>query len=294
MFLFCRDGGVFGGVPADDEVPAGHRGPAPTTKGVDRCSALNSSTDKALIRKMRYRCSMNEGRRAARRQVLQVAAELLEEGGSEAVSTRAVAAAAGITAPALYRMFDDKDGLLAELAAYGFERYLAEKREALALTPDDPVADLYRGWDLHVDFGLRHPAFYMLMYGTVRPGQRPPAADEAHALLVELLSRAADAGRLRVPVEQATRVIHAATTGATLALIGEEPSVRDLTTSARLRDTVIASVTTDSPAPPGSDLASRALALDAALETALTTGPGVPLRDTETALLRDWLQRLAG
>jgi AcrR family transcriptional regulator len=241
---------------------------------------------------------MNEERRAARRHVLQVAAKLLEEDGSEAVSTRAVAAAAGVTAPALYRMFDDKDGLLAELAAYGFEMYLAEKREALALTPDDPVADLYRGWDLHVDFGVQHPAFYMLMYGTVRPGQRPPAADEAHALLVRLLGRAAEAGRLRIPVEQATRVIHAATTGATLALIGEEPAQRDVTTSARLRDTVIASITTDSPAPSGSDLASRALALDAALETALTAeapaaGSGVVLRDTETALLREWLRQLA-
>ncbi|MFG2652494.1 TetR/AcrR family transcriptional regulator [Streptomyces sp. NPDC048436] len=242
---------------------------------------------------------MNEGRRAARRQVLQVAAKLLEEGGSDAVSTRAVAAAAGITAPALYRMFDDKDGLLAELAAYGFEMYLAEKRDALALTPDDPVADLYRGWDLHVDFGAQHPAFYMLMYGTAQPGRRPPAADEAHALLVKLLRRAAEAGRLRVPVEQATRVIHAATTGATLALIGEAPSKRDLATSARLRDTVIASITTDQPASFESDLASRALALDAALETALTTGPpvagtGVPLRAAETALLREWLQQLAG
>ncbi|MCX5384189.1 TetR/AcrR family transcriptional regulator [Streptomyces sp. NBC_00083] len=242
---------------------------------------------------------MNEERRATRRQVLEVAAQLLEEGGSEAVSTRAVAAAAGVTAPALYRMFGDKDGLLTELAAYGFEMYLTEKREALALTPDDPVADLYRGWDLHVDFGVQHPAFYMLMYGTVQPGRRPPAADEAHGLLVRLLRRAAETGRLRVPVEQATRVIHAATTGATLALIGEAPSERDLTTSARLRDTVIASVTTDPPAPSESDLASRALALDAALENALTSGSPavgteVPLRDTETALLRDWLQQLAG
>ncbi|MFI0900009.1 TetR/AcrR family transcriptional regulator [Streptomyces sp. NPDC020983] len=242
---------------------------------------------------------MDEGRRAARRQVLQVAAGLLEEGGRDAVSTRAVAAAAGITAPALYRMFDDKDGLLAELAAYGFEIYLTEKREALALTPDDPLADLYRGWDLHVDFGLRHPAFYVLMYGTAQPGRRPPAADEAHALLVGLLRRAADAGRLRVPVEQATRVIHAATTGATLALIGEDPTRRDLTSSARLRDTVIASVTTGEPVSSGSDLASRALALDAALEAAVAAGPpaadaGIPLGATETALLREWLQRLAG
>ncbi|WP_033213516.1 TetR/AcrR family transcriptional regulator [Kitasatospora phosalacinea] len=242
---------------------------------------------------------MSEGRRDARRQVLQVAAELLEEGGSGAVSTRAVAAAAGITAPALYRMFEDKDRLLAELAAYGFETYLAEKREALALTPDDPVADLHRGWDLHVDFGLRHPAFYVLMYGTVQPGRRPPAADEAHALLVALLSRTADAGRLRIPVARAARVIHAATTGATLALIGEEPSRRDLAVSTRLRDTVIASVTTDAPAPSGPDLASRALALDAALHAALAAGPsaanpGVPLREAEAALLREWLQQLAG
>ncbi|MEU6019550.1 hypothetical protein ABZ826_37920 [Streptomyces sp. NPDC047515] len=116
---------------------------------------------------------------------------------------------------------------------------------------------------------------------------------------MRLLRRTAEAGRLRIPVEQATRVIHAATTGATLTLIGEEPSKQDLTTSARLRDTVIASVTTHSPASSGSDLASRALAIDAALETALTAGPpaagaGVTLRATETALLREWLQHLAG
>ncbi|MBD0691515.1 TetR/AcrR family transcriptional regulator [Streptomyces sp. CBMA123] len=234
---------------------------------------------------------MDEGRHAARRQVLQVAATLLEEGGSEAVSTRAVAGAAGVTAPTLYRMFGDKDGLLAELAAYGFEMYLAEKQETLRLS-DDPVADLHRGWDLHVDFGLRHPAFYVLMYGTARPGQRPPAADEAHALLVRVLGRAADAGRLRVPVDEATRVIHAATTGAALALISEAAPERGLAASARLRDAVIASVTTGPPASFGSDLASRALALDAALDA--EGAAGVPLSGTETALLRDWLRRLAG
>ncbi|MFB7509226.1 TetR/AcrR family transcriptional regulator [Streptomyces broussonetiae] len=233
---------------------------------------------------------MGEGKHAARYRVLQVAAELLEEGGSEAVSTRAVATAAGITAPTLYRMFGDKDGLLAELAAYGFEMYLAEKHEALSRS-EDPVADLYRGWDLHVDFGLRHPAFYVLMYGTARPGRTPPAADEAHALLVGLLDRTAAAGRLRVPVEEATRVVHAATTGAALALIGEEAPQRDLSTSTRLRNIVIGSITTDPPVTTAADLPSRALALDAALT--LEDGATLPLRDTEAALLRDWLHRLA-
>ncbi|MFI1518640.1 hypothetical protein [Kitasatospora cineracea] len=93
----------------------------------------------------------------------------------------------------------------------------------------------------------------------------------------------------------ATRVIHAATTGATLALIGEEPPHRDLTVSARLRDTVLVSVTTDAPAPTAPDLASRALALDAALTAEPPTArPGLPLRATETALLREWLQQRAG
>ncbi|MCZ0976168.1 TetR-like C-terminal domain-containing protein [Streptomyces albulus] len=162
-------------------------------------------------------------------------------------------------------MFGDKDGLLAELATHGFEMYLAEKHEALSQS-EDPVADLYRGWDLHVDFGLRHPAFYLLMYGTARPGRKPPAADEAHALLVSLLERAAADGRLRVPVEEATHVVHAATTGATLALIGEEASQRKPSTSTRLRNIVLGSITTDPPVvATGTDRASRALALDAAL-----------------------------
>ncbi len=232
---------------------------------------------------------MREEKRAARLQVLQAAAKMLEEGGREAISTRAMAAAAGITAPALFRLFGDKEQLLAELGAYGFEMYLEEKREALR-SSEDPVKDLYRLWDLHVDFGLRHPTFYVLMFGTADPGQRPPAADDAYALLVDLLDRTADAGRLRVPVEEATRMVYAAATGATLALIGEEEARRG-TSSTRLRDTVINAIITDAPASAGADLASRALALDAAL--AAENGAGLPLLPVETALLRDWLRRLA-
>jgi hypothetical protein len=108
---------------------------------------------------------------------------------------------------------------------------------------------------------------------------------------VSLLDRAAADGRLRVPVEEATHVVHAATTGATLALIGEEAPQRNLSTSTRLRNIVIGSITTDPPVATGTDLASRALALDAALT--LEDGAAPPLRDTETALLRDWLRRLA-
>jgi AcrR family transcriptional regulator len=224
---------------------------------------------------------------AKTRAILEVAGEILEREGAQAVSTRSVAAAAGIRAASLYQLFGDKDGLLAALAVHAFDLYLSEKH---TLEPtDDPVADMRRGWDMHVDFGLRHPALYLLMFGTDRPGRRPPAAAEADRLLLTFLDRVAAAGRLRVPPAVAASLATAAIIGVTLTLIGLPADDRDPTLSARMRDTLIDSLVTD-PAPaadPG--LASRALALDAAVATAGT----LPLRPTETALLRDWLDRLA-
>ena len=232
---------------------------------------------------------MDDAKSRARRQILEVAAGILEREGARAVSTRSVAAAAGIRAASLYQLFGDMDGLLAALAIHAFDIYLAEKHN-LAPT-DDPVDDMRRGWDMHVDFGLRHPAFYLLMFGTDRPGRRPPAADEAHDLLLKFLDRAAAAGRLRVPPALAASLTLAAVTGVTLSLIGATAEDRDPEISARMRDTLIASLTTDPPPAADPGLASRALALDAALTAA--DGAALPLRPTETALLRDWLHRLA-
>ncbi|MFI9759569.1 TetR/AcrR family transcriptional regulator [Streptomyces sp. NPDC051963] len=232
---------------------------------------------------------MDDAKSRTRRQILEVAADILEREGAEGVSTRAVAAAAGIRAASLYQLFGDKEGLLSALAIHAFDLYLAGKH---TLTQSgDPVDDMRRGWDMHVDFGLRHPAFYLLMYGADRPGRRPPAAAEANALLMKFLNRAADDSRLRVPPALAARLTLAAITGVTLSLIGTPEDDRDMEVSARMRDTLIDSLTTDPPPARDSTLASRALALDAALAGA--DRPALPLRPTETALLHDWLHQLA-
>ncbi|MGH3252251.1 MAG: TetR/AcrR family transcriptional regulator [Trebonia sp.] len=232
---------------------------------------------------------MDDAKARTRQQILEVAAGILEREGAQAVSTRSVAAAAGIRAASLYQLFGDKDGLLAALAIYAFDLYLAEKR-SLPRT-GDPVGDMRRGWDAHVDFGLRHPAFYLLMFGTSRPGRRPPAADEARGLLLKFLDRAAAAGRLRVPPALAARLTLAAVTGVTLSLIGTPAEDRDPEISARTREALIGSLTTSTPEAADPGLASRALALDAALTAA--DEATLPLRPPETALLRDWLHQLA-
>lgn len=232
---------------------------------------------------------MDDAKSRTRRQILEAAAEILEREGAQAVSTRSVAAAAGIRAASLYQLFGDMDGLLAALAIHAFDIYLAEKQD-LAHT-DNPVDDLRRGWDIHVDFGLRHPAFYVLMFGTDRPDRRPPAADEAHQRLLKALDRVAAAGRLRVPAPLAADLTSAAVVGVMLSLLGTPAEERDPEIAARMRDTVIDSLVTDPPPPADPGLASRALALDAALTAADATT--LPLRPSETALLREWLDQLA-
>ncbi|MDH2424421.1 TetR/AcrR family transcriptional regulator [Sphaerisporangium sp. TRM90804] len=229
---------------------------------------------------------------STRDRVLRAAADLLEEGGREAVSTRAVSAAAGVQAPTLYRLFGDKEGLLDAVAAYGFERYLAEK--AGVGESGDPVDDLRRGWETHLTFGLSHPAFYTLMYGDVRPGVTSPAAREAAAVLRRMLSRIAAAGRLKMDVERAARLTEAAGRGVTLNLIETPPEDRDPHLSTLTRDAVFTAILTDPPAsgpahprPSDDAMASHALALQAAL-----TGRRTPLTPAEQSLLTEWLTRL--
>ncbi|MEV6495793.1 TetR/AcrR family transcriptional regulator, partial [Actinoplanes sp. NPDC051633] len=157
-----------------------------------------------------------------RSRIVDAASALLRDGGREAVSTRAVSALAGVQAPAIYRIFKDKKGLLDAVASEGFESYLRGKN-AMSKS-DDPVEDLRRGWDLHVGFGVSQPAFYTLIYGEPRPGEESPAAAEAARILAGQVRRIAAAGRLRTTEERAARLIHAAASGVVITLIALPPT----------------------------------------------------------------------
>ena len=216
--------------------------------------------------------------------IVAAASRLLTEGGPEAVSTRAVSAAAGVQAPTIYRLFGDKQGLLDFVAARGLAVYLDDKTD---LTPGyDPVENLRMGWDLHVSFGLANPALYALIYGGPRPGTSPPAAVAAAKILAEQVHRIAEVGRLRVAEERAARLVYAAGCGTTLTLISMPEDQCDLTLSDLAREAVIAAITTDAPTPALPGPVGAATALRAVLpQTSVLSGP-------EQALLQEWLERL--
>ena len=220
--------------------------------------------------------------------VLEAAADLLNSGGVEAVSTRAVAAAAGVQPPAIYRQFGDKQGLLDAVTGFVLHNYLQNKRTA-AVT-DDPVQDLRDSWDLHVDFGLTHPGCYILAYVQPQPGRMPPDARESLEILRGLTARIGERGLLRMSVKRATEVMHGAAVGYVLSQIRVTPEERDPQLSEIVRDSTIAAVATVGPQhPTRSDLPGRAVALR---EVLLADADGA-LTPAEKTMMAEWLDRLA-
>lgn len=219
-----------------------------------------------------------------RQRVVEVAAELLERGGREAVTTRAVADAAGLQPPAIYRLFGDKDGLLEAVAEYGFTKFIAAKR--IDPDPADPIDDLRAGWDLAVEFGLSNPALYTLMYS--EPANTGSAAFQAGLrILRDRVHRLAAAGRLRVDEQRAAEIIHATGRGAVLTRLSFPGADRDPGLLIALREAMVTAVTNERPAVAEAGPAAAARALRATLpeETALSAA--------ERHLLREWLDRLA-
>jgi AcrR family transcriptional regulator len=222
----------------------------------------------------------------ARQRILDSAADLIAESGIEGTSIREICAAAGVTAPTVYHYFGDKSGLLDAVVTDGFERYLAEKRRRRPTA--DPVEDLRQGWRGHVEFGLRHPAFYRLMYGGARTEQHPAAAEGAR-ILHGIVARIAEAGLLRMPVEDAVQTIHAATVGTTILLITDAhaPGMEGL--SERGLDAVINAVLVARPRTEADGLPAQA----ETLRGLLAQTPDAPLTAGERAILLELLARLA-
>ena len=141
--------------------------------------------------------------------ILEAAVEILEREGPEAVTTRAVCLAAGITAPTLYHHFGDKNGLLRAVVAGGVERFMTLKRASRKT--DDALADLKRGWDEWIAFATERPKLFRLMVENTMSD--PGARREAYEIMRATVERLHEEGRLSVDVETAAHSIWAASNG---------------------------------------------------------------------------------
>ncbi len=219
-----------------------------------------------------------------RQHILATAARLLAEQGREALTTRAVVAAAGVQQPTLYRLFGDKAGLLDAVAEQGLAHYVASKASIPA--DPDPLAEFRAGWDRHATFGLTHPALFAIIWGDPNPNRISPAAAAGQVALRRKVHALAVAGLLRVSEERAATLTHAACTGAVLTLLATPEDARDAGLLDATREAVIAAITGtvsahEQPGPVGA-----AITLRATLNQTADLSPG------ERLLLTELLDRL--
>lgn len=116
--------------------------------------------------------SRAESAAATRRALLRAAAELLDGGGPEAVTLRAVGARAGVTRGAPYGHFADKESLLTAVAAMGWDRLGDEMHTLRTESGLPPVDKLRAALGIILAVSRRRPHLYQLMFTT-------PAGDPA-------------------------------------------------------------------------------------------------------------------
>ena len=140
-------------------------------------------------------------RTETRQRILDAAREMFVERGYEATTMRAIADRIEYTPTAIYHHFRNKEALLAELCAADF-RALASAFQKIGRI-EDPIERLRRSGQTYVDFGLRHPMQYQLMFMTRKPtevltGLRSTDPSEgSYAFLQQTCADAIAAGRIR-------------------------------------------------------------------------------------------------
>jgi AcrR family transcriptional regulator len=114
-----------------------------------------------------------------------------ERDGAEAISIKALAKQLGVSQPAPYRHFADREALLAAVTAEAFRQFTAVLRQAI--TRPGKQSKLSRLAQATLDFGLRRNGIYRLMFVSrtvscaAKGSELHEATREAFALVIEAL-----------------------------------------------------------------------------------------------------------
>ncbi|RKR75365.1 TetR family transcriptional regulator [Frondihabitans australicus] len=222
-----------------------------------------------------------------RDRIVDAAATLLRDEGPAALTTRRVAHDAGVQAPAIYRLFGDKDGLLEAVAEHVMAGYVAAKAAVVEHATSEgvePLDDLRAGWDAQIAFGLANPTLFRLLSDPDRV-RTSAAARSGRAVLEERVRRVAETGRLRVSEERAVAMISAAGVGAITTLLSVDPAARDEGLAGALLDAVLSRILRSE----GFESPGEAIATAVALRAMAGRLDG--LSAAERDLMGEWLDR---
>ena len=139
-------------------------------------------------------------------EIKEVAVQQMAQQGAASLSLRSIAREMGMSAPALYRYFPNRDALVTALIVDAYNSLAAALRVANEGQAHGDyngrfraVTRAYREW------ALSHRAEYALIYGTPIPGYEAPREETVmpaagvNLVIGYLLSEAVKAGKLTIP-----------------------------------------------------------------------------------------------
>jgi len=129
----------------------------PDSVATDRGQAVPALSDTAV-----HRDESDGGPPTRRDEILRVAAQLFAERGFHGVGVDDIGSAAGISGPGIYRHFDSKDAILAEMLLRISERLLAGGQARVAEADGNDSAAIAGLIAWQTDFALSNPALIVV------------------------------------------------------------------------------------------------------------------------------------
>lgn len=143
--------------------------------------------------------------------LLQAAERILEREGIQGLTLRAAAREAGVSHAAPKNHFGDLSGLLSELAAVGFNRFVETMQSGVREgdSADRRMAAIGRGY---VAFARAHPGLFLLMFrgerlDFTRPSLRAAVDASADALSGAVAARSGEKAEAGLTLAQAASII---------------------------------------------------------------------------------------
>ncbi|NOT46376.1 MAG: TetR/AcrR family transcriptional regulator [Acidobacteria bacterium] len=132
--------------------------------------------------------------------IMDAARELFVTKGYEAVSMRKIAERIEYSPTTIYLYFEDKVDLMTQICEQTFAK-LTRNIKAINRKIADPIEALRAGMHEYVNFGLRHPSHYLLLFNTRVPEEPRIAFAESNGKIAfetlrEAVKACADAHKL--------------------------------------------------------------------------------------------------
>lgn len=180
--------------------------------------------------------------------LIDAATTLLDAGGEDAVTLRAVGHAAGVSHNAPYKHFASRSALLAAVAASSFEELTMEMRR-IGASSHSPMEKLLAALRLFTDYNHHKPARYRLLFNdpatAAAGGDLRAKAMDTFEQFQSLVSECQDAGQLpKVPSQAMASLIFATAHGLlTMERNGQMHPEKGLSTAANSMELLLCLLT---------------------------------------------------